>query len=208
PEKHQGEQHRGRAVVEQALGLDEEPEPPAHSRLAKKRDHRDGVGGGDERSERERRHHGPGQKLNKSPGDKRGGKNDADGRKRKDWDEFALELLPAQVERRLEKQRRQHDVEDEVVRVLQSRLDAKARQGPARHDEGDRVGQPQTSRRERNEDGEAEQADRANDEFTHPALFSGGSEEGKSRPYSADVNGSPARIKRSGSTGSPSMRTS
>ncbi len=87
-------------------------------------------------------------------------------------------------------------------------VDAKARQGPARHDEADGVGQPQAPRRERHEDGEAEQADRANDEFTHPALFSGGSEEGKSRPYSADVNGSPARIKRSGSTGSPSTRTS
>ena len=48
----------------------------------------------------------------------------------------------------------------------QSRVDPEARQSRAGEHEADGVGQPQAAGGDRHQDGEAEQAQRANEEFT------------------------------------------
>ena len=55
PDEYEGKEDRGRAVVEQALGLDEEAEAARHPGFLDERNDRDRVGRADQRSEDERR---------------------------------------------------------------------------------------------------------------------------------------------------------
>ena len=54
PCEDQCEQNRGRPIVDETLGFNQEPQPAGHAGLAQKRDHRNGVGRGDQRAEDER----------------------------------------------------------------------------------------------------------------------------------------------------------
>ena len=53
PDEDEGEQDRGDAVVEQALGLDEEAQAPGYARFPEERDNRDRVGRADQHPEDE-----------------------------------------------------------------------------------------------------------------------------------------------------------
>ena len=133
PGEDQGEEDRRRAVVDEAFGLDQEPQPPGHAGLAQKRDHRDRVGGGDQRPERQRRLDPPAEDINERPRHDGGAEEDSDRGETEDWDEVAPQIDPVDIQRRLEQQRRQDDVEDEVVRQREAGVDAeKASDAPAR----------------------------------------------------------------------------
>ena len=155
--------------LSEALGLDEQSQPAGHFRLAQERDHRDRVGGGDERAEDERRFDPPAEKMEEPARHHPGAEADAERRQRDDEDEIALQRAPMDIERRLEQERRQDAVEDEVVRQRQSRIDAEQRQRRPCEHQPHRIGQPQPTRRERDQDGEAEQAERANEQDVHGA---------------------------------------
>ena len=84
-----------------------------------------------------------------------------------------FEIAPAQVQRRLEQERRQHDVEDQVVGQREARLAAGCgERRPGQH-ETDRIGQAQAARRQRDQNREAEKGERPEQQDVHPALFTG-----------------------------------
>ena len=121
----------------------------------------------------------PAEKMEEPARDDRRAEGDAERRQRDDENEIALEFAPVEVERRLEQERRQHDVENEVVRQRQPRIDAEQRQRRARERKPDRIGQSQPPRGERDEDGEAEQAEGANEQDVHGAPSNGASWKGE-----------------------------
>ena len=125
PGEDQGEQNRRRAVVDQALRFDQQAQPAGDAVLAQQGDHCDRVGGGDQRSERQRRLDPPAEAVDEPARHDRGAKEDADGREGDDRREVAPELGPRDVQRRFEQQRRQDDVEDQVVRQREAGVDAK-----------------------------------------------------------------------------------
>ncbi len=104
-----------------------------------------------------------------------GAESDADRRQRDHGREIALELAPAQVERRLEEERRQDEVEDEIVGQRQACVDPKRGERCACKHEADRVGQPKPPRGERNENREAEQTKGAEEQDIHGACLAVGS---------------------------------
>ena len=87
--------------------------------------------------------------------------------------EIASQIAPAQVERRLEQERRQHDVEDEIMRQREASVAARSGERRARKHEPDGVGETQASRRERDQYRKAKQAQRAKEQNVHAAQFSG-----------------------------------
>ncbi len=88
-----------------------------------------------------------------------------------DRNEIAPQIAPAQVERRLEQERRQDDVEDEVVGQRETGVAARGGERRARKHEADRIGQAQTARRERDENRKAKQAQRAKQQNVHASCL-------------------------------------
>ena len=82
-----------------------------------------------------------------------------------------LQIAPAQVQRRLEQERRQDDVEDEVVGQREAGMAAGGGERRARQHEADRIGQTQAARRERDQNREAKQAQRAKQQNVHAACL-------------------------------------
>ena len=196
PDENEGEEDRGRAVVEQTLGLDEEAEAASHSRFLDERDDRDRVGRADQRPEDERGFKRPAEQGHESARDDGRAERDPDCRQRNDRNEIALQIAPAQVQRRLEQERRQDDVEDEVVGQREAGMAARGRERRAREHEADRIGQTQAARRERHQNREAKQAQRAKDAERLPCVLSNGAlrKEEPGRPrYSAAARSAPAR---------------
>ena len=74
-----------------------------------------------------------------------------------------------QVQRRLEEERRQDDVEDQVVGQFEARIGSGCGERRAREHETNRVGQAEASRGQRDEKGEAEQSERPKYEDVHEA---------------------------------------
>ena len=76
------------------------------------------------------------------------------------------------MERRLEQQRRQHDVKDQIVGQRQAGIAAGGGERRARKREADCIGQTETPRRERDQNGEAKQAQCTKDQsdFHAPCL--------------------------------------
>ena len=102
PDENEREEDRGRAVVEQALGLDEEAEAAGHPRFLDERDDRDRVGRADQRPEDEGGFERPAEQGHEPARDDDRAERDADGRQRDDRHEIASQIAPAQVQRRLE----------------------------------------------------------------------------------------------------------
>ena len=82
PGEDQREEDRRRAVVDQALGLDQEPQPAGYAGFAQERDHRDRVGRGDQRAEDERGLDRPAEPVVHPAGDDRSAERNADSRQR------------------------------------------------------------------------------------------------------------------------------
>ena len=82
-----------------------------------------------------------------------------------------MQIAPAEIQRRLEQERRQDDVEDEVVGERKAGMAARGGERCARKHEADRVGQTQAARRERHEDREAKQAQRAKQQNVHASCL-------------------------------------
>ena len=160
PDENEGEEDRGGAVVEQALGFDEEAEAAGHARFLDERDDRDRVGRRDQRAEDERGLKRPAEQGDKPACDHAAHKTTPMVDERDHGNEIASQIAPAQVERRLEQERRKHDVEDEIVRQREASVAARGGERRAREHEPDRVGETQAPRRERDENGEAKQAQR------------------------------------------------
>ena len=157
----------------ETLGLDQEPQAPRYAGFAQERDHRDRVGRGDKRAEDERGLDRPPEPIGHPAGNDRCAERDADSRQRDHGQKIAPEFAPVQVQCRLEQERRQDDVENEVVRQRETGVDAKRRQRRPCEREPHRIGQPEPARGERNQDGEAEQRQGADDEDVHAGCFSG-----------------------------------
>ena len=167
PGEDQGEEDRRRAIVDEAFGLDEEPQASRDPGLAQKRDHRDRVGGGDERPERQRRLDPPTEDINQRARHDRSAEEHPDRGKTENRDEVAPQIDPANVQRRFEQQRRQDDVEDEVVRQREAGADTEKGQRRPGEDEPDGVGQPQPPRGEGDENGQSEKAEGAKQQDVH-----------------------------------------
>ena len=167
PDENEGEEDRGGAVVEQALGFDEEAEAAGHARFLDERDDGNRVGRGDQRAEDQRGLKRPAEQGNESACNHRRAQNDPDGRERDHGNEIASQIAPAQVERRLEQERRQHDVEDEIMRQREASVAARGGERRARKHEPDGVGETQASRRERDQNRKAKQAQRAKEQNVH-----------------------------------------
>ena len=195
PDENEGEEDRGRAIVEQALGLDEEAEAASHSQFFDERDDRDRVGRADQRPEDECGFDRPAEQGHQSACDDRRTERDPDCRQRNDRNEIALQIAPAQIQRRLEQERRQDDVEDEVVGERKAGMAARGGERCARQHEADRIGQTQAARRERHEDREAKQAQRAKQQNVHASCLTVGptKEELRGPRYSAAARSAPAR---------------
>ena len=102
PDENEGEEDRGRAVVEQALGLDEQAEAAGHSQFFDERDDRDRVGRADQRPENEGGFERPAEQGHQSACHDDCAERDPDRRQRNHRNKIALQIAPAQVERRLE----------------------------------------------------------------------------------------------------------
>ena len=109
----------------------------------------------------------PGEPLDEPEGDDGRAEGDADERDREDRRQFAAKFSPTQVERRLEQQRRQDQIEYDVVGELQPHVDARKSKAEAGEDEADGIGQPQAPRENRHDHREAEQRDGAPDQEFH-----------------------------------------
>ena len=171
PDENEGEEDRGRAIVEQALGLDEEAEAAGHSRFFDERDDRDRVGRADQRPENEGGFERPAEQGHQSACHDDGAERDPDRRQRNHRNKIASQIAPAQVERRLEQERRQDDVEDEVVGQRQAGMAARGGERCAGQHEADRIGQTQAARRERDQNREAKQAQRAKQQNVHASCL-------------------------------------
>ena len=194
PDENEGEEDRGGAVVEQALGLDEEAEAASHSRFFDERDDRDRVGRADQRPEDERGFKRPAEQGHQSACHDERAERDPDGRQRDDRNEIAVQIAPAQVERRLEQERRQDDVEDEVVGQREAGMAARGGERRARQHKTDRIGQTQTARRERDQNREAKQAQRAKQQNVHASCLAARLGKRNCAPrYSAAARSAPAR---------------
>ena len=115
PDENEGEEDRGGAVVEQALGFDEEAEAAGDARFLDERDDRDRIGRADQRPENEGGFERPAEQCHEPACHDERAQRDPDRRQREHRNEIAAEIAPAQVQRRLEQERRQHHVEDEIV---------------------------------------------------------------------------------------------
>ena len=102
PDQNKREQHRGGAVVEQALGFDEKAQAAGHARFPQERDNRDRVGRADQRSEDEGGFKRPAEPDDEPARDGQRAEHNADGRQRDHRNEIAPQIGPAQVQRRLE----------------------------------------------------------------------------------------------------------
>ena len=102
PDEDEGEEDCGGAIVEQALGLDEQAEPSSHSQFLDERDDRDRVGRADQRPENEGGFERPAEQGHQSACDDGGAERDPDCRQRNDRNEVASQIAPAEVERCLE----------------------------------------------------------------------------------------------------------
>ena len=140
---------------------------PVIAGLAQERDYRDRVGGGDQRPERQRRLDPPAQDINQRGRHDRGAEQHPDRGESENRDEVALQIEPADVQRGFEQQRRQDDVEDEVVGQREAGVDSEEGERRPGEDEADRIGQPQPARGERDENGEAEKAEGAKQQDVH-----------------------------------------
>ena len=109
----------------------------------------------------------PGEPLDEPEGDDGGAEGDTDERNRYDRRQFAAQLTPIQVERRLEQQRRQDQVEYDVVGQLQPDINARKGEAEAGEDEADGIGQPQAPCENRHDHRQAEQRDSAPDKEFH-----------------------------------------
>ena len=195
PDQNEREQHRGDAVVEQALGFDEQAQAAGHAQFPEERDDRDRVGRADQRSEDEGRFERPAEPDDEPARDDQRAEHNADGRQRDHGNEIALQIAPAQVQRRLEQERRQHDVEDQVVGQREARLAAGGGERRPRQHEADRIGQAQAARRQRDQNREAKKGERPEQQDVHAVLFTGPSAKAEPRGprYSAAVRSAPAR---------------
>ena len=81
------------------------------------------------------------------------------------------QIAPAEVQRRLEQERRQHDVEDQVVGQREAGLAAGQGERGARQHEADRIGQAETPRRQRDQNREAKKRERPEQEDVHAACL-------------------------------------
>ncbi len=155
----QREQQRRGAVVEQALALDDEPQPALDAGLAQHGDDGDRIGGGDQRAEGERRRERPVERPHESAGDDASAEQHADRRQRQHRREIAPELAPRDAERRLEQQRRQDHLEQDVVGQREVERQPRQRQRqPGRH-QADGVGQAKAAGDDRHRHGDPEQLD-------------------------------------------------
>ncbi len=133
-------------------------------------------------------------KATSPPATTSGAERDPDRRQRDDRNEIAAQIAPAQVERRLEQERRQDDVEDEVVGQREAGMAARGGERCARQHEADRIGQTQAARRERHQYREAKQAQRAKQQNVHASCLAARLQRGTARPrYSAAARSAPAR---------------
>ena len=120
--------------------------------------------------------------------------HDADGGEREHRDEVAGEIAPAQVKRRLEQQRRQNDVEDQVVGQRETRIDPGRRQRGPRHREPDRIGQAEAPRRKSDQNRKAKKRQRPEHEDVHASCLPTRFRKRNRAPrYSAAVRSAPAR---------------
>ena len=123
-----------------------------------------------------------------------GAERDPDGRQRDHRNEIASQIAPAQVERRLEQERRQHHVEDEIVGQRKAGVAARGGERRAREHEADRIGQTQTARRERDQNRKAKQAQRAKQQNVHAScLAARPGKRNRELRYSAAARSAPAR---------------
>jgi hypothetical protein len=155
PDEDEREQDRGGAVVEQALGFDEEAQPAGHARFPQERDDRDRVGRADQRAEDESGFERPAKPDGEPARHDERAEHDPHGRQRDHRNEIALEIAPAQVQRRLEQERRQDNVEDQVVGQRQARLAAGGGERRPGEHEADRIGQAEAARGKRDQNREA-----------------------------------------------------
>ena len=171
PDENEGEEDRGGAVVEQALGLDEEAEAAGHARFLDERDDRDRVGRADQRPEDERGFERPAEQGHEPA--RHDGRASATPMvdSATTGTRSRLQIAPAQVQRRLEQERRQDDVEDEVVGQRKAGMAARGGERRAREHEADRIGQTQAARRERHQNREAKQAQRAKQQNVHASCL-------------------------------------
>ncbi len=154
-----GEENCGRAVVEQALGVDERRETLRHAQPAEERHHAHGVGGGDERAEEECQRPGHAAHVVHADGGQREGDEHAGHGQGQDPAPLIAQVARLEVEPRLEQQDRQEDVEDEVrgeAQRLHVRADA---DGQADERETDRVGHADAPRHHGDRRGDDQQED-------------------------------------------------
>ena len=101
-------------------------------------------------------------------------------REDEDRSQIALQLTPAKRQRRLEQQRRQDEVEDEIMRQMLAQIEPDEFQRRADDDESDRVGKFEPTRRDRHEHGDRKQRDEVSNAFIHPSPLAPICEAGKS----------------------------
>jgi hypothetical protein len=159
-------QHDARAVVEEALALDERLEQPGSPGLLERRQHRDRIGRRQHRPKEKRRqpdaprsghrlrqkqpdHQPDGDHAHQHAGDGQ------DGHRHR----LALEVLQVDVQPRLKKQRRQEEHQDQLLGDLHlpRQILAELSHDKPRHDQGDRVGDSHELGQDPDRRGEAQQ---------------------------------------------------
>jgi hypothetical protein len=135
-------QDRGRAVVQKALGFEEQPQPPVNAHFFEGGDHRHRVGGGDQDAEEHRGSPLPADEIVHSGCREACGNNHAHGGKDQDQRQIFAKLPPGDVEGGFKNQRREEGVEDQLSSQPQIGGKRRKRQPDPGRDQAHGIRQP------------------------------------------------------------------
>jgi hypothetical protein len=138
------EHDNGRAIVEEALSLDQQRQPLRCAQRPEKRYHRDRVGGRDQRAEHHRHRQHQRRDQGGQPADNHGGNQDTRNSQQQDARQVSAEVAKVKVERGFENQRRHQQRQDQLRRQIQFQWLLGGQEQPDNH-QRDGVGNAQPS---------------------------------------------------------------